>query len=223
MKNFLASLGMSALPRAWWRGWEPESTVYFRWAAVASGVLQFVLFFFATARLYIGYVGGQAGTYGGVAGGGAGGIISFGFVTLEFLLYPHHLLAGYLMAEGLARAGAAFIADEVAPSLPLWLAARLLGRAGARAAEAALGLRVPDTVERVEGLPFDLRIASCRPKDKWKDKLLTIAFEEQFYEVVREEHGPRPRQFIYLLRKAPDSKVIRGVHHYHPNESLQGD
>ena len=218
MKNFLASLWMSALPRAWWRGWEPESTMYFRWAAMASGVLQFVLFFFATVWLYFRYVGGQAGTYGGAAGGAAGGIISLGFVTLEFLLYPHHLLAGYLMVEGMVRTGAAFIADEILPSLPLWLAARIQQRLSAKAADAALGLRVPDTVERLEGMPYDLRISSCRQKEKWKDKLLTVAYEERFYEVVREERGLRPRQFIYLLRKAPESKVIRGVHHYRPDE-----
>jgi hypothetical protein len=152
-----------------------------------------------------------------------GGAVALVMLTVEFLLYPHHLLAVYLMAEGLVRAGAAFITEEVLPSLPLWLAWRIQQRATAKAAEAALGFRVPDTVEKVAGLPYDLRILSCRPKERWKDKLLTIAYEEQFYEVVREERGPRPRPFIYLLRKAPESKIIRGVHAYRPDETLQND
>ena len=219
MLSFLAGLWMSLLPRAWWRSWQPESTLYFRWAAMASGVLQFLVFLFVTADLYVSYVAGHAGVYGGA--GRLAGLVALVFSTLEFLLYPHHLLLGYLMVEGMVRTGAAFITDEILPSFPLWLTARILGRARAKAMEAALGLCVPDTVERVEGMPYDLRISSCRPKEKWKDKLLTIAYEEQFYEVLREERGPRPRQFIYLLRKAPESKVIRGVHHYRPDEPLE--
>jgi len=221
--NFLAGLWMSALPRTWWRGWEPESTRYFRWATMASGLLQFLLFLFAAANLYVRFVGHRAAVYGGAGSIRGGGFVALAFVTLEFLFYPHHLLVGYLMAEGLVRAGAAFITDEVLPSLPLWLVARFQQRASARAAEAALGFRVADTVERVEGMPFELRISSCRPKEKWKDKLLTISYEDEFYEVVREERGPRPRQFIYLLRRAPEHKVIRGLHHYHPDEPLQSD
>jgi hypothetical protein len=224
MGNFLAGIVMSAVPRTWWREWEPESTLYFRWAAMASGVLQFGLFLFATAALYARHVAAQAGVYGGAAGSmRGGGAVALAFVTFEFLLYPHHLLVGYLMAEGLARAGAAFLTEEVLPSGPLWLAARFQHRAAAKAAEAALGARLPDTVEKVQGLPYDLRILSCRPKERWKDKLLTISYEDQFYEVVREERGPRPRPFVYLLRKAPESKIIRGVHDYNPNELLQDE
>ncbi len=223
MGNFLVGVWMSALPRAWWRDWGPESTVYFRWAAMASGLLQFLLFLFAIANLYVRFVGQRAAVYGGAGSTRGGGLIALVFVTLEFLIYPHHLVVVYLMVEGMVRAGAAFITDEIVPSLPLWLAARLQQRASAKAADAALGLRVPDVVEPVTGLPYDLRVLSCRPKEKWKDKLLTIAYEEQFYEVLREERGPLPRQFIYLLRKAPESKVIRGVHQYHPDEPLQNE
>ena len=220
MLSFLLGIWMSLLPRAWWRGWEPESTRYFRWAVMASGVLQFLLFLFAIANLYVSFIGHRSAIYGGAGSTRGGGLVALLFVTLEFLFYPHHLVVGYLMAEGLVRAGAAFITEEVLPSLPLWLAARLQQRASAKAAEAALGFRVPDTVEQVEGLPYDLRVSSCRPKERWKDKLLTISYEDQFYEVVREERGPFPRQFIYLLRKAPESKVIRGHHSYRPDEPL---
>ena len=218
MKNFLVGIGMSLLPRAWWRGWQPESTVHFRWATMLSGALQLVAFLLVSVRLYFQFLASRAPIYGG--GGGPMSIVALGFATLEYLLYPHHLLLGYLMVEGLVRAGAAFIADEILPSLPLWLAARIQQRIQATAVEAALGPRLPDTVERVEGLPYELRIASCRPKEKWKDKLLTIAYEEQFYEVFREERGQPPRPFVYLLRKAPGSKVIRGHYHYDPREPL---
>ncbi len=219
MLSFLVGVWMSLLPRSWWRSWQPESTLHFRWAAMASGVLQFLVFLFATASLYVSYVARHAGAYAGA--GRLAGLVALVFSTLEFLLYPHHLLLGYLMVEGMVRTGAAFIADEILPSFPLWLAVRWQQRASAKAAEAAMGLRVSDTVERVEGLPYDLRISSCRPKERWNDKLLTITYEDQFYEVLREERGPRPRQFIYLLRKAPESKVIRGHHYYRPDEPLE--
>lgn len=219
MLSFLVGLWMSLLPRAWWRNWQPESTLYFRWAAMLSGGLQCLGFLLVTLDLYFNFLAARAAAYGG--GGGGAGLVALLFVTIEYFFYPHHLLVGYLMAEGLVRAGAAFITDEILPSFPLWLAARFQQRASAKAMEAALGLRVPDTVERVEGLPYDLRISSCRPKERWKDRLLTIAYEEQFYEVMREESGPRPRQFIYLLRKAPESKIIRGLHHYRPDEVLE--
>jgi len=83
-----------------------------------------------------------------------------------------------------------------------------------------MGPRVADGVERGDGKQYDLRIASCRQKSNW-DRLLTVAYEGEFYEVVQEESGSPPRRFVYLLRKIPPSKVIRGLHHYHPEEVLE--
>lgn len=218
MKSFLAGIGMSFLPRAWWRGWQPESTVHFRLATMASGVVEFVAFLMVTGSLYVSFVASRARLYG--SRGGPTGAVAWIFASMEFLVYPHHLLVAYLMVEGAGRTIGAFATGELLPSLPLWLAARIQQRLQAKAAEAAMGPRVPDSVEHVEGMPYELRIASCRPKEKWKDKLLTVSYEEQFYEVVREERGQSPRPFIYLLHKAPESKVIRGHHPYDPNEPL---
>ncbi len=218
MKNFLAGIVLSFLPRDWWRGWQPESTVHFRWATMVSGTLQFLGFLLVSATLYFQFLGERGRVYGG--GGGARGVMTLLFVTVEYLIYPHHLALGYLAVEGAARALGAFTTGDLLPSLPLWLAGRIQRRLRAKAAEVALGPRVPDTVDRVDGLPYELRVASCRPKEKWKDKLLTISYEDQFYELFREERGERPRQFVYLLRRAPESKVIRGHHYYDPNEPV---
>ncbi|HUQ50387.1 MAG TPA: hypothetical protein VM056_06710 [Terriglobales bacterium] len=63
-----------------------------------------------------------------------------------------------------------------------------------------------------------LLIESCRPK-KW-DTLLTISYEEQMYELesCAEQFPPRP--FIYRLRRIPPNKLIRGIHLYRPEETL---
>lgn len=216
MKNFLAGIVMSLLPRDWWLGWQPESTVHFRWATMLSGTLQFLGFLLVSATLYFQFLGEHSRIYGG----GARGAMVLLFATLEYLIYPQHLALGYLAGEGVVRALGAFATGDLLPSLPLWLTARVQRRLQAKAAEVALGPRVPDTVEQVEGLPYELRIASCRLKEKWKDKLLTISYEDQFYEVFREERDRPPRQFVYLLRRAPEGKVIRGHHHYRPDEPL---
>jgi hypothetical protein len=50
---------------------------------------------------------------------------------------------------------------------------------------------------------------------------MTVAYEGEFYEIVREEQTAPPRRFVYLLRKIPPGKVIRGLHHYRPEESLE--
>src|SRR5574337_353281 len=152
MKNFLAGIVMSLLPRAWWRGWEPESTVHFRWATMVSGAMEFVGFLLVSATLYFQFLGERGRIYGG--GGGARGVMTLIFVTLEYLIYPHHLALGYLMMEGAARALGAFATGDLLPSLPLWLAALIQQRMQAKAAEVALGPRVPDTVERLDGLPY---------------------------------------------------------------------
>ncbi|HXE74398.1 MAG TPA: hypothetical protein VNN18_02015 [Candidatus Xenobia bacterium] len=221
MKNFLAGIGMSLLPREWWHGWQPDSTVHYRWASMLSGALQFLAFLSLSASLYFQFLGERRSLYGG--GSGGQGVMAFLFATLEYFIYPHHLALGYLTVEGAGRFLGAFAMGDLLPSLPLWLVARFQRRLQASAAEAALGLRVPDTIERVEGLPYELRISTCRPKERWKDRLLTIAFEDRFYEVFREERGQPPRPFVYLLRQAPGHKVIRGHHYYNPNETLRGD
>jgi hypothetical protein len=208
MGNFLASIGMSLVPRAWWRGWEPESTVYFRWGVMVSGLLEFSCFFLIAAS----HVGGVFAL-----------LIVLVFSTLRLLLNPVGFVLLFFISEGALRFWAAFITDETLPSFPLWLAACLHGHWAAKKREEALGPRVADLVEPGTEKDYDLRISSCRPKDAWSARLLTVAYERQFYEVVREERGRPPRPFVYLLRKAPEDKVIRGLHKYHPDEPLQNE
>ncbi|MBI2955871.1 MAG: hypothetical protein HYY26_01030 [Acidobacteria bacterium] len=216
MGNFLAGLLMSLLPPAYRGRWEPDSSVSFRYAAVLSGLFQLLLFLAVVANRYLAHLAWRGKELGG---SGAFGVVGWMWYSVEFILHPHYFLLAYLTVEGAVRAGAAFLTSEILPTLPLWLALRLQRWLGAQRREAALGPRVADTVERGDGRAFDLHIASCRPKTDW-DRLLTIAYEEQFYEVVKEETGPPPRRFVYLLRKVPEGKIIRGLYHYRPDEPI---
>jgi hypothetical protein len=106
---------------------------------------------------------------------------------------------------------------------PAPLTARLIGwvldRLGAARAAEAMGPPVPDLVERISSLAYQLRIASCRPKPTW-DHLMTVEYEGEFYEIVEEKQGAAPHPYIYLLRKLPEGRAIRSLHHYRPEESL---
>jgi hypothetical protein len=69
------------------------------------------------------------------------------------------------------------------------------------------------------GLKYDLVIASCRPKPGW-NRLITVEYEDQLYELFDEKKGVAPRPHIYQLRKLSPGRIIRGLHHYHPDEML---
>jgi hypothetical protein len=144
-----------------------------------------------------------------------------GFLTLgEYMIRPTTWLLAYFALEGLLRALAAAITGEVVPTLPLALVAWVHTRMDARRAERALGPRVLDEVEpRTAYSAWDLRIRSCRPKP-WT-ALTTIFYEEQLYELMAVEPGDPPRRFVYLLRQKQEGKVIRGLHRYRPEETLE--
>jgi hypothetical protein len=120
------------------------------------------------------------------------------------------------MAEGFVRVTAAVATSEELPTLPLFLLSLLDARAREYRRERALGPRVVDVVQ-VEGAS-DLLIASCRSKP-W-NQLTTIRYQDQLYELARTNQGAKPRPFLYLLRRIPPSKLVRGIHDYSPEEAL---
>ncbi|HEY5163101.1 MAG TPA: hypothetical protein VII81_08820, partial [Terriglobales bacterium] len=66
---------------------------------------------------------------------------------------------------------------------------------------------------------FALVIASCRPKP-WNN-MTTISYEEKLYELAREAQAQPPRRWVYILRKRPESKIIRGaLYQYRPDEVM---
>ena len=228
MVSFLAGILLSLLPERYRRWWEPASTLDFLRASFVSGLVQglgcfvvFILRYLIFFQQRVMEMGGQvikAGADEALASRGVQmgmGVVS----TLEYVFQPLSLLLVYFALEGAVRLAGAAFTEQILPSLPLHLLAWAQERLEQRRAERALGPPVVDTVERGDGKEYDLRIASCRSKLNW-DRLMTVAYEDQFYEVIKEEQAARPRPFIYLLKKIPESKVIRGLHHYRPDETL---
>jgi hypothetical protein len=140
-------------------------------------------------------------------------------LLLEYLIQPLTIVLVYFTLEGVVRLAAAAITEEVVPTLPLYLVLLSQDKLRSIRHERALGERIIDEVSFVDSSSGSLRIESCRPKEKW-NKLITISYQDELYEVVSAEKGSPPRPFVYLLRKKPDHKVIRGIHHYDPEEPL---
>ena len=194
-------------------------------AAAISGAAQLLFclgalihryFTFTNQRLFVdANVMLKAGERGGEAAIMGSGI----FLLIEYLILPLTIVLCYFAFEGVVRLVAATITQEIVPTLPLYLVLLLQQKLHGIRRERALGERIMDEVHFVESSTCCLRIASCRPKEGW-NKLITVAYQDQLYEVAAAQEGNPPRPFVYLLRKKPDHKVIRGIHHYDPEEAV---
>jgi hypothetical protein len=226
--SYLAGILIALLPRRYRRWVEERGAGHLAASATASGALQFLgclgafiwrFLLFRQQRIdqWATEVIGKGGEEIFLARG-AGYTIGF-MTTLEYLLQPLSLLLIYFTLEGAVRMLAGMITCEVVGTLPLQGVAWLHGKAEARWGEYRLGPRIVDLVQKGDGAGCDLRILSCRPKKTW-DRMMTIVYDDVFYELAGEERGPVPRQFIYLLRRIPEGKIIRGYHYYRPDEPL---
>ncbi|MBI4461434.1 MAG: hypothetical protein HY653_00865 [Acidobacteria bacterium] len=197
-------------------------------AALISGVAQAGAAMLLLAHRYIEFIQRAIERYGAAMVEATGDpealrrtLATLGPATwLDYVFQPVSLLLIYLFLEGSARLLAAVSVEQAWGSLPLCLLE--LGRKrGAeirreRARERAMGALILDEVTRSGN---GLRIASCRPRDTW-DHLTTIEYEGEFYELAQTLVGLPPRPYIYRLRPIPAGKVIRGLHHYSPDELL---
>ena len=194
-------------------------------AAITSGAIQFFACVilaivryvtFANQRLFA--VPTQA-TMKAAETGGETAIMGLGLVVLaDYVIQPVTIVLLYFMIEGLVRAAAAIATSEIVPTLPLQLVAMAHAKASHAKRERELGPPVPDLVQPGSG-EFALVIATCRPKIwTW---MTTISYDDRLYELVREEAAEPPRRWVYVLRKRPESKVVRGeIYHYRPDELM---
>jgi hypothetical protein len=52
--------------------------------------------------------------------------------------------------------------------------------------------------------------------------MITLSWQDRFYEVLGEQPGKAPHHFIYRLRKSPKGRTVRAIHHYDPEELMKG-
>jgi hypothetical protein len=219
---------VSLLPKSYRSCWEWATSADFRSATILSGIIETVLCGGIYIGRYIYFLQYRVGTIADAAMKRAGGEellaaqaaqYGMGFVTLvEYVFSPLSLLLCYFVLEGTLRAFTAALTKDTPGTLPLHILGWSIERVQRWRTEKALGPRVVDEVRRFTGTSYDLGIASCRPK-KW-GRLLTIEFEGKFYELCEKKRGVPPRPYRYFLREYPEGKVIRGPHHYHPEEVL---
>jgi len=193
---------LSFLPPRYRSAWRHSASGSLVRAAAVSGFLEMVVF----GTLYIvGFV--TAFTHLAVIG-------PLAFV--EYLFYPKSWPLAFFFFDGTIR-WLSSLSGQAVGSLALYPATWIHGWLERRAERRRLGSKVPDTIERGDGARYELRISSCRPKGNW-DKWMTVMYEEKLYEIAAAELGQPPRPYLYLLRTKPESKVIRGLHRYDPNE-----
>jgi len=207
--------------------WLSDGNLDLRHGAILSAACQFVVCGAALWFRYPAFVRARVAEAAALAGAHAGDKVVGAFTdyaaglmsVFQYMVNPLSLLLFYFMAEGVVRIFASVASDQVLPTLPLQLAAWAHDYASFRFQERSMGPRTADMV--LPGVPgkYDLRIESCRPK--YWNRLTTVRYNDELYELDREEQGRPPRPFVYLLKKIPSGKIIRGVHDYAPEETLQ--
>lgn len=149
--------------------------------------------------------------------GGESAVMRIGSIFMVgYLLQPLTVALLFLSVEGGFRAIAPLATGELTPSFPFYIISLLHTRLGLWRAESQMGIRMSDSIQYVD--PEILQISSCRPKS-W-NRLTTVPYNDVLYDLHSRKKGSSPRQFVYLLRKKPLSGVVRGLHHYSPDEGL---
>ena len=139
-----------------------------------------------------------------------------GFVA--FALNPISWLPIYFFAEGILRAAAAAVSQEVYGILPLYV----LDCAWRLVAQRRPAPEIPLVCDEV--LPgeagCDLKIASCRKRTDWSYPF-TIRFRGGFFQVTAEQNtGTGVRPHVYWFRRLPPGEIARGLRDYSPEDIL---
>lgn len=144
-------------------------------------------------------------------------------LSIEYLIFhPLALLQLYLAAEGIIRFVGGIAASEAVPSLPVALFFKIRKYVHERRIRRDLEplLSIPDSLERLPG-GERLRIKTAIVKARWNGSI-TIGVDGEWYEVEAEERGAFPRAYVYILRRAPAGKILRGYEEYDSRAAIKG-
>jgi hypothetical protein len=223
----LAGMVASLLPAQFRNRWQWGSDANLRTSTILSGAAEVAI---SLGAYVLGFLSFMQWRVGGLLGEGAKGAgqaqmgeaIAFGAgatAMVEYIFSPLSMLLVYFAVEGAVRLFAALVTDECVGTLPLAVVGWIFERGGRAKRDRQLGPRVVDEVQPCHGISYDLVIASCRAKPGW-DRLVTIEYQDKLYELFDQKKGFPPRPYIYQLREHPNGKVVRGLHHYSPDEAL---
>jgi len=222
MQSLLRDFLLSYCPAAVRRTLPPESTLRALHAATWGGLAQLLLaglVFLIRLQSYFVVRGHQLAPQ--IAGSNEtvqAGITVI--VALEFLIHPLSLFLLYLAVEGLVRFVGGLITSEIVPSLFVSLGFRAVDSFSRSREQRRSG---PFLADIFEHMPDNrIRIASSSAKAGWTASI-TIGIGGQWFEVEREENGPSPRSFIYILRPAHPGKVLRGYQEYDAISALSAN
>lgn len=145
------------------------------------------------------------------------------FMMADFIFQPFHAFLLYLFYEGLLRFMAAYIGHQVIGTLPLYAVSGIHGLIDKANYNRYIGPLIQDEAVRGSGkLGYDLKVYSCRAKRDW-NTYVTIEFEEQWYQLIRDERGSKPRPYIYYLRKAAATRPAVVIRKYKPDDVLKAN
>jgi hypothetical protein len=222
MQSFLRDLLLSYCPAAVRRSLRPSSSLTVLHTAIWSGLAQFLLaglLFLVRLKAYFVFRAQQLAPY--IAGKSdavqAGAAV---VLTLEYLIHPLGLFLLYLAIEGLIRFMGGLITSEIVPNLLIYCGFRAADSLSRRRERRRATPPLPDTLNHLpDGC---VRIASSAAKSGWNASI-TIGLSGQWMEVEREEQGPAPRPFVYILRPASKGKILRGYQEYDVQSALAND
>jgi hypothetical protein len=187
-------------------------------ATIVTGAIELVAAVFGTAAAFTRFSARWIQEAAASGGDHAAMFVQGGATWIAFLLTPTGLALTFLFCEGLLRAGGTAATGEPLGIGALWAVERIHRALTARARRLAEEPLVEDAIVR-DGEGRLTRIESCRPRP-W-DELTTVSFEDHLYAVVAQQTLPTgPRRHLYRLQLAPANRVVRGLHHYAPDELL---
>jgi hypothetical protein len=217
MRELLLDVALSFCPASVRSVCRPCSSSRVLLAAILTGITQTVLCARWIFSGYVAFLSLRSQQYEHVikrANGTTQAWLVLVFFVEYVIFHPFPLILLYLAFEGAVRFVGGLCVSEVVPSLPVVLAFRIRSYILDKRAQRALQplLSVPDSVEVLSG-GERLRIAAALAKTKWNPSV-TIGIQGEWYEVEKKEEDPPPRTFVYLLRRAPVGKVLRGYEEY---------
>jgi len=214
MQSILRDFLLSFCPARVRQAWRPTSQLTVLRAAMCSGAAQFLImtlvliaqfknYFIARSHQMAPHMGGVNST---------GEAVVTALVVLEFLFQPLSFFLLYLALEGAVRFLGSLLTDEIVPSLLVFLFFKIFDSTSRSVRRRPRqGPAVADAVEWLAN--GRIRIASASAKAGWNSSI-TIGIDGTWFEIEQEEHGQPPRSCVYVLRPAPQGKILRGYQEY---------